>query len=568
MITIEERKTKKVCGVTSLFVSFEYNKAVVDLVGSCDGAVYHKANKEWEVPLLNLTKLLDELVKIDDVDITLLSDNDKETIHYTYEPDPDDVVELFKHQVEAVTYGLNKDRWLLLDSPGLGKTLSIIRLAEQLKKRDNIEHCFIICGINTLKMNWKKEVEKYSSEKAVVIGKKLTKRGNYVDVGVKERIEQLSKKIDEFFIIINIESLRSDELLEVLSSKKSPNKFDMVVIDEIHTIKSVSSQQSKNLLKFDKAKYRIGMTGTLILNNILDCFVPLTWIGEERSTLGRFKNYYCEFGGYFNNDVVGYKHTEQLKDQLESVSLRRTKDLLDLPPKIINDVYVGMESRQAKFYEDIKAGIIAEVDKVKMSTANLLAMCTRLRQATEMPSILTSSDIRSAKLDAVIDHAHQVLSDPSEKLVIFSVFKNAMPYLYQELAMYNPLVCTGDVPDDVVSRNIDEFQNNNFNRVILGTCQKIGTGVTLNRAHYCDFISTPWTEGVQTQCEDRIHRINNTGAAVITRFWVSETIDERVRELLNLKGAISEYMIDDQITKQHEELLRQYILDLKTDSLF
>ena len=57
----------------------------------------------------------------------------------------------FEHQLDGIKYGLNHDKWLLLDEPGLGKTLQVIYLAEELKAQENIEHCLIICGINTLK---------------------------------------------------------------------------------------------------------------------------------------------------------------------------------------------------------------------------------------------------------------------------------------------------------------------------------------------------------------------------------------------------------------------------------
>ncbi len=62
-------------------------------------------------------------------------------------------VKPFKHQEEAIQYGLNNDKFLLLDAPGLGKTLSLTYLAQELHEREGLEHCLVICGINTLKMN-------------------------------------------------------------------------------------------------------------------------------------------------------------------------------------------------------------------------------------------------------------------------------------------------------------------------------------------------------------------------------------------------------------------------------
>ena len=53
---------------------------------------------------------------------------------------------------------LNNPNGLLQDPPGLGKTLQVIYLAEELKAQENYEHCLILCGINSLKNNWKKEI--------------------------------------------------------------------------------------------------------------------------------------------------------------------------------------------------------------------------------------------------------------------------------------------------------------------------------------------------------------------------------------------------------------------------
>jgi hypothetical protein len=49
----------------------------------------------------------------------------------------------------------------------------------------------------------------------------------------------------------------------------------MMAVDEIHCCKSPTSQQGKHLLKLNKALYKIGMTGTLLLNDPLDAYVPL-----------------------------------------------------------------------------------------------------------------------------------------------------------------------------------------------------------------------------------------------------------------------------------------------------
>ena len=554
MIYIKEEKTKQVPGLTSLFVSFDYNKDAVEVVKSCDGSKYNKKNKIWEVPILNLSYLLDMLVLIDDVTLQLVKDKNPKI--YKYEP-KDDL--LFPHQVEGVQFGLNHDKWLLLDAPGLGKTLQIIRLAEQLKERENIQHCLIICGLNSLKQNWRKEIQKFSNLSCRIIGKRINSRGREVDISVADCVEQLKQPIDEFFLIINVEKLRDDKLISTLIKNK-PNKIDLIVVDELHVAKSSTSQQGQNLLK-TKSKYQVGATGTLLLNDPIDAYVPLKWIGAERSTVSDFKKYYYRYEG-FGGQVTGYKNLAQLKDQIEKVSLRRKKDLLDLPPKNVIDEFVEMDEKQSKFYNNVKAGIKDEVDKVVLRTSNLLAMIARLRQATECPQVLTTEDIPSAKIDRCVDLAEQILSDPQEKLVVFSMFKEPLNPLMDRLKKYNPFLCTGDVDDSVIANNITTFQEDDEHRVMLCTVSKMGTGVTLNRAGYSIFLSTPWTDGVQTQAEDRIHRIGTKKPVFVFRLWTKDTIDERVLELINTKKALSDYVVDDDMSEQTLDVLRKYIQEM------
>lgn len=558
MIYIKEASTKKVPGITSLFVEFKYHPAIIDVVKQCTGAYYSKKDQIWEVPILNLSFLLDHLSLVDDIELTLLKDKSKPIIHY--KQNPTDSIQLMNHQKEAVEFGLNNPKWLLLDAPGLGKTFALIKLAEELKRTQGIQHCLIVCGINTLKANWKKEIAKFSDLDSIVIGEHISASGRVYAKPVAARIEQLKNPIKEFFVITNVETLRDDKIIKAIN--KGKNSFDMIVVDEIHTMKSPSSQQGANLLKL-KSTYQVGATGTLLLNDPLDTYMPLKWIGAEKSAFTNFKYYYCEYGGAFNNMLVGFKNTTQLKDQIEKYSLRRTKDLLNLPPKTVIDEYVEMDSRQYNFYNNIKDGIVDQVDKVKMSTANLLAMVVRLRQASELPQLLTSEKIESAKIERCIDLAEQILSDPNEKLVIFSCFKEPCNVVYNRLRQFNPLLCTGDVSDAEISESIDKFQKDDIHRVMVCTGSKMGTGVTLNRAHYAIFLSTPWNQGNQIQWEDRIHRIGTKDPVFIYRLWTIGTIDERVQELLQMKGALSDYVIDDSIPQDAIMILRKYIEELR-----
>ena len=343
MITIKENKPNKMSGITSLFLSFNYNEKVINEIKKEPIYNFDSKTKEWELPLTSLSSLLDNLTYLDDIKLILFKeeekkDNLKPILNYKTKP--------FPHQLEGIEYGLNHDRWLLLDGMGLGKTFQIINIARELKAQKGIQHCLVICGVNALKSNWKNEINIHSNETCRILGENISKKGRITYSKIPERAKELKENIDEFFVITNIETFRYEDIVKAF--KTSKNKFDLVIVDEVHKIKNRSSKQGSNLLKID-SPYKIAATGTLILNNPLDCYMPLKWTHNESSNLTNFKNIYCTFGGFGGHDIVGFKNLDLLKDEIENCSLRRTKDLLDLPPKNVIEEILDMSDEQADF---------------------------------------------------------------------------------------------------------------------------------------------------------------------------------------------------------------------------
>lgn len=556
MIKIQERTTAKVPGITSLFVSFDFNMQIVEELKLLQGSFYNPDTKEWEIPLTALTEFVDRTCKLDEITIETLPVYETQPVVHQlaeYKTKP------FDYQQDGIQFGLNHDNFLLLDAPGLGKTLQLTYLAQELKEREGLEHCLIICGINTLKTNWKAEIEKHSNLSCRILGQRINRKGKLVVEGVQERLQQLKNPIEEFFVITNIETLRDDKVVAAILKNKY-NKFDMIVVDEVHKCKNPNSQQGKHLLKLNKARHKIGATGTLLLNNPLDSYVPLKWIGAERSTYSNFRYYYCNYGGPFGNMLLGFKNVHILQDQIKRYSLRRTKDILNLPPKTIIPEYVDMSDSQTIFYNNVKEGIAQEVNqmKVKLSTANMLALVARLRQATACPSILTTDNIESSKIERSVDLAEQIV-DSGDKVVIFSTFKETVYELQRQLKHLGLVVATGDQSDDEIEYAKNALQTDPNTKVFVGTWQKCGTGITLTAASYLIFLDTPWTSAEFTQASDRIYRIGTNDSVFIYNLIARDTIDERVWELVNDKEAIADYIVDEKITPQGIESLRKYI---------
>lgn len=231
MIRIIEREPTKLSGLSSLYITFDYKREIIDIIKTLDKYIYNPKTYTWEVPITNLAYLLDEFVYWDDISLQLKKE-DSNKVHYYPKCQDQYKSKPFDHQMEAIEYALNVNNWLLLDDPGLGKTLQVIYSALELKEQKGLKHCLIICGINSLKATWESEIKKHSNLSCRILAKKINKRGKVVYGGIKERAEELLNPIDEFFIITNIESIRSEEVLNAL--KKNVNQIDMCVLDEAH----------------------------------------------------------------------------------------------------------------------------------------------------------------------------------------------------------------------------------------------------------------------------------------------------------------------------------------------
>lgn len=543
MIKIQEiSPPNKVSGLSSVIVSFDYNPIIVDAIKTVSNYEYDKKTHLWEIPMNCLAQLLDALSLVDNIQLSLLEYEEPNEIEAISESEISRLKwEPFKHQVEAINFGLNKRCWLLLDSMGTGKTNTLMWLAETLKSRGIIDHCLVICGINTLKQNWKKAILKFGNETVRVLGERKTRTGRIYYASVAERAQELMEPIEEFFVVTNIETLRDPKIMEAF--KKTKNNFGMIALDEAHKVNR-GSTQGDNFLKLN-ADYKVAATGTLITNSPLSCYTPLKWIGKEHANVGTFKSQYCEFGGFHDSQVIGYKNLTLLKDVIDSCSLRRTLDDVksDMPPKTVNIEVIELEEEHKRFYEAIREGVKEEADLINLKSANLLALTTRLRQATACPSVLTSQDIPSSKVLRCKELVDELVSQ-GEKVVILSVFKETVSKLKEALAEYNPSINTGDISDDVVSRNIDDFQTNPNSLVFIGTWDKVSTGITLNAAAYMICIDTPYTYAMFSQGTDRIWRVDNTRPAFITVLVGADTIDERVMEIIETKKDLSDFLVD------------------------
>lgn len=560
MISINIRKSDKCNCEYSLFLSFPYNQNIVDSIKQLPYRYWNTNTREWEIPLNKLQYVLDlfksSIVDIFDKDGVLFRQQEKPvktSLNYQFKTTP------FQHQMDGLKYGLEHDKWLLGDEQGLGKTKQIIDLACIKKKENGYKHCLIICGVNGLKWNWQNEISIHSNETGYIIGQRV--KNNKIIIGSnKDKAYDLDNidKINDYFLITNVESLRDDAILTKLIKLCKSGEISMIAADEVHKMKNPSSQQGKAFLKL-QAPQMVAMTGTPLMNTPLDLYIILKWLGYETHSFYLFKNHYCEMGGYGGYQIVGYKNLKELQVKLDEIMLRRLKnDVLDLPDKLYVDEYVEMDKEQDKIYKEVTCELRNNIDKIKMSN-NPLSELIRLRQATGYPGILSSKVTKSAKLDRMEELVDDAIEN-GKKVVIFSNWTQITDIVKERLSSkYRCLVITGDTKDNERQDAINKFQTDSNYKIMIGSIGALGTGVTLTEGSVEIFLDEPWNKALKDQAEDRCHRIGQKNNITVYTLLTKGTIDEKIHSLVYKKGKMSDLLVDN-ISDINKDELVDYLL--------
>ena len=519
--------------------------------------IFHPGQSIYEGSLSDLEYLerrckeMSIQLNIDDSYIQSISKPDKPedtSTKFEYKTKP------FEHQIVAVEFGMEHDRFLLADEMGCGKSKSTIDLAVRKKLEKDYKHCLIICGVNGLKWNWESEIKTHSNEKCLILGNRQNSKGKWEVKSSAEKLEDAKNLPDDvYFIITNVETLRNKEIAKVLKQQCDNNNINMIAFDEFHVVSTPDSQQSKGLLKLS-ADSMVAMTGSPIMNSPLDIYMTLRWLGYDRHCFSDFKNQFCRFGS--NNEIVGVKNMDQIQNLLNIMMLRRRKDdVLDLPEKTYKVEYVEMSAAQQRIYNEVLNGLRKEVDLIKQAK-NPLANLIRLRQATGHTSIVSSTVSESAKIDRLKQLVKEV-TDNGSKCIIFSNWTKMTDILQEELKEYNPAIITGDTRERVEEQN--KFTNDPNCKLIIGTIACMGVGLTLTAANTVFFLDVPWNWAKYSQACDRAHRIGQNDKVTVVNLVTKNTIDEKIQQIIEEKRFISDAMIDN-LSCEDINMLLNYLL--------
>jgi SNF2 family DNA or RNA helicase len=125
-------------------------------------------------------------------------------------------------------------------------------------------------------------------------------------------------------------------------------------------------------------------------------------------------------------------------------------------------------------------------------------------------------------------------------------------------AEYVTEMFTGKTLDKDRPGVIDRFQKGKT-QILLLTTQAGGQGLTLTAASTAVFMDKLWTPAMNTQAQDRLHRIGQTEPVTIIELLAANTVEESIENLLFRKQRIFDNVIETEDSLSAKDLMVQNI---------
>lgn len=472
----------------------------------------------------------------------------------------------YEHQKEFLRYSQGHAQMLLLDEPGLGKTKQSLDLIANRIRAGQIKKALIIVGVSSLQYNWLTEVKKHTDLIGYILGTRpVGKSGLQTKIGSgKDKTDDVLrlKKMSAQVLITNIESLRNDSIVDALNTQIRDGIIGMTVVDEVHKCKNPKAKQTKGLLSLG-THYKLGLTGTPIVNSPVDLFAMMQWLNRTVPPKTYFEEKYCLKGGFQDKEIVGYRNTEDLGKDLSCWTLRRTKaECLDLPEKTVQTIRFDLLPEQQKLYREIQKDLRERSSEI-MASASPMGQLVGLKKATGCPPTVleTYPPEACAKLEALLDIVDEI-TQSGQKIVIFCYHVFTLEYLNWVLRKhkYNPALVYGAINPEVREANVNAFQTIPECNIILGNYQTLGTGFNLTASSTIVEYELPWTAADEIQAQDRCHRIGQHHPVNIIRLVTNRTVDTVNEEIVDNKALLSERILE--ADKSFQQRLVSKILNL------
>lgn len=440
--------------------------------------------------------------------------------------------ELYPYQQEGIRFALFRKAAIIADDMGLGKTLQAIAVA-LLKKQIFGFSKVLVISPSSLKDQWKREIDRFTSESAVVVA------------GGKKRRQDIYASEEAFFKITNYEAVLRDV---IAIARWHP---DFIILDEAQRIKNFETKTHQALLSLPR-NHSLVITGTPLENKLEDVYSIVQFSDHSLLTpLWAFAANHLNMSRSGSNKVLGYRNLKAVHDKLKELIIRRSKEQVfdSLPDQIENNYYLDLSQEQEEIHQGYLTTLFMIINKkvltpmdVKRLQKTLLAM----RMVCDSTFLIDRQTNISPKLVELTSILKDLVVENRRKLIIFTEW-TTMTYLIGKVLSemgIDFVEFSGKVPVKKRQLLIDQFHSNPDCMVFLST-DAGGVGLNLQNADCIINYELPWNPARLNQRIGRVNRLGQMSEKInVINLICKNSIEEKVLAGINLKQELFEAVFE------------------------
>lgn len=438
--------------------------------------------------------------------------------------------------------------------PGSGKTTIGLAAYSILKNKGVLDSLLVVGPLSSF-ASWEEEF--YSCFKRHPISGRIS--------GSKRQLIY-SRPEDFDIFLISYHMLKFEERnLENLLKKR---RF-FVILDESHHIKSFHEGIHAGVVNrlAVHAKKRLILSGTPVPNKLEDLWSQFTFLYPNKELLWSKKIY----------EENAEKNPKLIKDRINPLFIRITKDELEIPKPKINRIKIKLDDKHYEFYYELARSIMSIAkNKYGSDRKEFYRICIAwVLQGIDDPNILSlnpkvkdllarNKDLNNALLEFQqnakskkvyhLENALNKLISENKKVLVWTYFVNNIVVLSQEnFKSLNPLPIYGDIPkDDTVDEEINRekfirlFKNDATRKLLFANPAACAESISLHTV--CKdalYLDRTFNCAQYLQSVDRIHRLGITESPNINLYIAQNTLDEVVDSRLEEKRETMLRLLND-----------------------
>lgn len=443
----------------------------------------------------------------------------------------------YPHQLDAINFIQDRSAIALFDEQGLGKSKIVIDALCKDLMHDLIDSAVIVCKKGLINM-WKREVSQHSHLQSTVLSGSKHQRGRAL------------MHFNHFYLIGYETMLSEIEKIEMFLKLR---RFALV-LDESQKIKNPDSKLTQAILSIkDIPVKKVIITGTPIANRPEDLWAQYMFLDGGKTFGVDFKAFKSKYNVNLR-DTDSFQEYEtsmlRLREKISKTSMRRTKNVLELPEKVYDERIVTLTSKQREIYTIAKDDLFLELsnadnETVRRQIENYLVKLLRLTQIASNPGLLDEGYSEDPAKFSVLDELLNEIVSNNEKAIVWTSFRKNIRTLRRRYKKHGAVMLFGEILIEDRIRAIDKFMNETDIKVLIANPSAAKEGLTLTSANHSIYVDRSFKMDDYLQSQDRIHRIGQEKRCFITKLIAKDTIDEYTDDILEKKHILAQYILGD-----------------------